>query len=104
MVARHCRRTAGRVRVERHRWHLIAAWAGAGVAGLPCFLGDAGPDLMRMGDGTPSFSRGIWLVVHPDLRKMPFVRAVMDVVTALITQHGSFRCLTFSALDEMQNG
>ncbi|MFF0952885.1 LysR family transcriptional regulator [Rhizobium leguminosarum] len=70
--------------------HLIAARAGAGVAGLPCFLGDADPDLMRIGEGAPSFSRDIWLVVHRDLRKTPFVRAVMDFVTALITQHGGF--------------
>lgn len=70
--------------------HLIAARAGAGVAGLPCFLGDADLDLVRIGEDAPSFSREIWVVVHRDLRKTPSVRAVMDFVIALITQHGGF--------------
>ncbi|RWX74750.1 LysR family transcriptional regulator [Neorhizobium lilium] len=70
--------------------HLIAARAGAGVAGLPCFLGDADRELVRIGEDVASFSRDIWLVVHRDLRKTPSVRAVMDFVTALITQHGGF--------------
>lgn len=68
--------------------HLIAAGSGAGVAGLPCFLGDADPDLIRIGEDAPSFVRDIWLLVHRDLRKTPSVRAVMDFVVALITQHG----------------
>jgi DNA-binding transcriptional LysR family regulator len=70
--------------------HLIAARAGAGVAGLPCFLGDADPDLVRIGEDISSFSRDIWLLVHRDLRKTPSVRAVMDFVVALITQCGGF--------------
>lgn len=70
--------------------HLIAARAGAGVAGLPCFLGDADPNLVQIGEDVPSFSREIWLLVHRDLRKTPSARAVMDFVVALITQHGGF--------------
>ena len=70
--------------------HHIAARAGAGVAGLPCFLGDADPDLMRIGQDIPAFSRDIWLLVHRDLRKTPSVRAVMDFVVALINEHGDF--------------
>lgn len=70
--------------------HLIATRAGAGIAGLPCFLGDVDPDLVRIGEDVPSFSRDIWLLVHRDLRKTPSVRVVMDFVVALITQHGGF--------------
>ncbi|WCK21774.1 LysR family transcriptional regulator [Agrobacterium tumefaciens] len=70
--------------------HLIAARAGAGVTGLPCFLGDADPDLVRVGEDVPPFSRDIWLLVHRDLRKTPSVRAVMDFLVALITEHGGF--------------
>jgi DNA-binding transcriptional LysR family regulator len=68
--------------------HLIAARAGAGVAGLPCFLGDTDPELLRIGEDALSFARDIWLLVHRDLRKTPSVRAVMDFVVALITEHG----------------
>jgi DNA-binding transcriptional LysR family regulator len=67
--------------------HLIAVRAGAGVAGLPCFLGNREHDLVRIYDGVPSFSREIWLVVHRDLRKTPAVRAVMDFVTAVISEN-----------------
>ncbi|CDZ30704.1 LysR family transcriptional regulator [Neorhizobium galegae] len=70
--------------------HHIAARAGAGVAGLPNFLGDADPDLVRIGEDIPSFSRDIWLLVHRDLRKTPSVRAVMDFVVALITEYDGF--------------
>ncbi|WP_332303115.1 LysR family transcriptional regulator [Rhizobium sp. GR12] len=70
--------------------HLIAVRTGAGVAGLPCFMGDADPDLVRIGEGLPSFSRDIWLLVHRDLRRTPSVRAVMDFVVALINERGDF--------------
>lgn len=67
--------------------HLIAAQGKAGVAGLPCFLGDACPELRRLEDGQPAFAREIWLLVHQDLRKTPSVRAVMDFVTGLISRY-----------------
>jgi DNA-binding transcriptional LysR family regulator len=67
--------------------HLIAVRAGAGVAGLPCFLGDRDHDLIRIDQATPSFARDIWLAVHRDLRKTPAVRAVMDFVAALVSEH-----------------
>jgi DNA-binding transcriptional LysR family regulator len=67
--------------------HLIAVRAGAGVAGLPCFLGDRDRDLVRIDSAVPSFARDIWLAVHRDLRKTPAVRAVMDFVAAVVSEH-----------------
>jgi DNA-binding transcriptional LysR family regulator len=67
--------------------HLIAVRAGVGIAGLPCFLGDRENDLVRIQQDAPSFSREIWLVVHRDLRNAPTVRAVMDFVVAVVTEH-----------------
>lgn len=66
--------------------HLIAARAGAGISGLPCFLGDRDPDLVRVGEKIPSFSREIWTAVHRDLRNTPAVRAVMDYVSLIIAE------------------
>jgi DNA-binding transcriptional LysR family regulator len=66
--------------------HLIAARAGVGVAGLPCFLGEADSDLVRLDRNAPSFSRDIWLVVHRDLRNSGPVRAVMDFVAHIIAE------------------
>jgi DNA-binding transcriptional LysR family regulator len=67
--------------------HLIAVRAGAGVAGLPCFLGERDRDLVRIHEDVPSFARGIWLVVHRDLRKTPAVRAVMDFAAVVISEN-----------------
>jgi DNA-binding transcriptional LysR family regulator len=67
--------------------HLIAVRAGAGVAGLPCFLGDRDHDLVRINEDVPSFARDIWLLVHHDLRKTPAVRAVMDFVSAVVSEN-----------------
>ena len=64
--------------------HLIAVRAGVGVAGLPCFLGERDPDLVRIDKDVPAFARDVWLVVHRDLRKTPAVRAVMDFVAAVV--------------------
>jgi DNA-binding transcriptional LysR family regulator len=67
--------------------HLIAVRAGVGVAGLPCFIGDRDHDLVRIGEDVPLFARDIWLLVHRDLRRTPAVRAVMDFVAAVISEH-----------------
>lgn len=64
--------------------HLIAARAGVGVAGLPLFLGEADPDLMRLDRDGPAFSRDIWIVVHRDLRNAEPIRAVMDFVARVV--------------------
>ncbi|WP_263145441.1 LysR family transcriptional regulator [Pseudomonas sp. RIT-PI-AD] len=66
--------------------HLAAARAGAGVAGLPCFLGDEGPGLVRLEHEGPLFSRDIWLVVHRDLRRSAPLRAVMDFIAKAVTE------------------
>ena len=67
--------------------HLIAVRAGAGVAGLPCFIGERDRDLVRIHDNVPPFTRDIWLAVHRDLRKAPAVRAVMEFVAAAISEN-----------------
>jgi DNA-binding transcriptional LysR family regulator len=67
--------------------HLIAVRAGVGVAGLPRFIGDGDRDLVRIGGEVPPFARDIWLLVHRDLRGSPPVRAVMDFVAGVISEH-----------------
>ncbi|XFC38324.1 LysR family transcriptional regulator [Stenotrophomonas indicatrix] len=66
--------------------HLAAARCGAGVAGLPCFLGDAESGLVRLDHDGAMFSRDIWLVVHRDLRHSAPVRAVMDFVAKVVAE------------------
>lgn len=57
--------------------------AGAGLAVLPCYLGDPDPQLQRIGEVLPEVFADQWLLVHRDLRALPRVRAVMDAVIVL---------------------
>jgi DNA-binding transcriptional LysR family regulator len=57
--------------------------AGAGLAVLPCYLGDPDPVLKRVGGIIEEVFADQWLLVHRDLRALPRVRAVMDAVVEL---------------------
>ena len=71
--------------VRSNNWlvQLEAARAGAGLALLPCYLGDPDPALHRVGGVIPEVFGDQWLLVHRDLRALPRVRAVMDAVVEL---------------------
>lgn len=53
---------------------------GAGLAVLPCPLGDATPGIMRIDLGEPPPGRDVWLGYHRDLRRVPRLRALLDVI------------------------
>jgi DNA-binding transcriptional LysR family regulator len=59
---------------------LAAVRAGLGMACLPSFLGDSAPDVVRVTAVGPGPTREIWLGVHADLRHMPRIRAVIEVI------------------------
>lgn len=71
--------------VRGNNWLVLleAARAGAGLAVLPCFLGDPDPQLQRIGGVIDDVFADQWLLVHRDLRALPRVRAVMDAVIVL---------------------
>ncbi|MCI0570857.1 MAG: LysR family transcriptional regulator [Myxococcaceae bacterium] len=60
-----------------------AVEGGVGLGVLPCFVGDAGTPLVRLGE--PVGWSTLWLVVHPDLQAAPRVRRVMDFVADVVT-------------------
>jgi DNA-binding transcriptional LysR family regulator len=60
-----------------------AARAGAGLAVLPCYLGDGDPVLQRLGPILDTVGADQFLLVHRDLRALPRVRAVMDALVQL---------------------
>jgi DNA-binding transcriptional LysR family regulator len=70
--------------------HLVAARAGAGVAGLPDFLADNDPKLQRVTCEGEPFSRDIWMAVHQDLRSAPHIRAVMDFLLKVVAENPVF--------------
>jgi DNA-binding transcriptional LysR family regulator len=70
--------------------HLVAARAGAGVAGLPDFLAGSDAKLQRLAYAGPAFSRDIWMAVHQDLRRSPQIRAVMDFLLKVVAENPVF--------------
>lgn len=74
--------------VRVNNWLVLqeAARAGAGLAVLPCCLGDPDPGLRRVGGVIGGIVADQWLLVHRDLRDLPRVRAVMDAVIALFAE------------------
>ncbi|GGP22403.1 LysR family transcriptional regulator [Silvimonas iriomotensis] len=60
-----------------------AARAGLGLAVLPHFLASATPELVPVEQPACPVSRTLWLVMHPDVRRSPRVRAVADALIAL---------------------
>lgn len=63
---------------------LGATLAGLGVGLLPCYLGDAEPDLLRIRLPDEPH-RSLWLAVHQDMQHTPRVRAVLDALAALLS-------------------
>jgi len=63
---------------------VAAAKAGLGLALIPCFLGDAEPDLVRLPPGHPLPGYDIWLLTHRDLRNSARVRAFLDFLAEAI--------------------
>jgi DNA-binding transcriptional LysR family regulator len=66
-----------------------AAVAGFGVAALPCYLADPAIELRRVTTPLPDMEGSLWLLTHPDLRKVARVRTVLDFMAeALSRQRG----------------
>jgi len=61
--------------------------AGAGIAILPCFIGDRDPGLVRVTDDPPVPFRDIWILTHSDLRRTTRIRAFMKFAEDVINEN-----------------
>jgi DNA-binding transcriptional LysR family regulator len=61
-----------------------AACTGIGVAGLPCFIGDADARLQRLPDAEPGLVLDVWIALHPDRRNDKLVRNAMRDMIELV--------------------
>ena len=68
-------------------YNLVRGGAGRGV--LPCFIGDADPDLVRAGPVIDTLSHTLWIVMHDDERNRPEVRTVIDRLAQLNNDHAA---------------
>lgn len=51
---------------------------GMGLSILPCFMGDTDPQLARFADPRPEWDLGLWILLHPDLKRTARVLAFRD--------------------------
>ncbi|MFT4623508.1 MAG: DNA-binding transcriptional LysR family regulator [Myxococcota bacterium] len=74
-----------RVSVSSVHAAIQAVRQGLGRGALPCFAADAQDGLVRMAE-LPDLARSsLWLLVHPDLRKVARVRALVDHLKRTVT-------------------
>ena len=59
-----------------------ACLQGLGLAVLPCFLGDAEPGLVRLGDHLGECDSELWLLSHPELRETVRVKSARQWLLA----------------------
>lgn len=55
-----------------------------GLAVLPCYLADSDPDIVQLSDPIPELEFGLWFLIHPDLRGVVRIHALMDFLTEAI--------------------
>lgn len=54
---------------------------GLGVSILPCFMGDSDPGLVRYSAPRPEWDLGLWILIHPDLKRTTRVLAFREYMT-----------------------
>jgi DNA-binding transcriptional LysR family regulator len=68
---------------------LVAARAlaceGLGIAALPCYLGDSDSRLKRVAPPIDAMASSLWLLTHPDLRRVARIRAFLDFIAGALT-------------------
>ncbi len=63
---------------------LSAIRSGMGVGVLPCYLGDQQPDLVQLSAPIAELEYDLWFLMHPDLRGVVRINALMDFLTTAI--------------------
>lgn len=65
---------------------LAAIKENLGVSILPCFMGDADPALKRYCEPDPAYDLGLWVLLHPDLKRTARVLAFRDHMISAINE------------------
>ena len=64
----------------------MAARHGLGVAALPCYLADRDPRLKRLTGPLREMASAVWLLTHPDLRRVARVRVFVAFAAAWLEE------------------
>lgn len=73
------------LRVNDAESALAAVRAGLGQSLLPEIIADRDPSLTRLTEGPAVLSREVWLLIHPEVRQLPRVQAVVDWLDGLFS-------------------
>jgi DNA-binding transcriptional LysR family regulator len=65
---------------------LEAVRLGWGAGDVPCFVGDANPQLERAFPGERAELLDVWLIVHADVQRTARVRAIVDELTRVFRE------------------
>ncbi|MEN8131695.1 MAG: LysR family transcriptional regulator [Pseudomonadota bacterium] len=65
---------------------LAALREGLGISFLPCFMGDADPLLERCCNPELAHNLGLWILLHPDLKRIARVLAFRDYMANAINE------------------
>ncbi|HDZ39402.1 MAG TPA: LysR family transcriptional regulator [Marinobacter sp.] len=57
-----------------------AAQAGSGITVLPCYIGDTDGHLKRLTEPVPELTTQLWLLTHPDLRRVTRIRTFLSEI------------------------
>jgi DNA-binding transcriptional LysR family regulator len=85
-VARHVAESEIRFRANTLLGAAQAARAGIGCALLPCFVGGSIAELVRIGEPIAELALPLWLLVHPDIARLPRIRRASDALAAGLAQ------------------
>jgi len=68
---------------------MAAIREGLGVSYLPCFMGDSDPLLERYSEPDPAHDLGLWILLHPDLKRTARVLMFRDHMLNAIRQQAA---------------
>lgn len=85
-VARHVTAADIRLRANTLLGAAQAVRTGVGCGLLPCFVGAALPDVVRLGPALPDLAQPLWMLMHPDVARLPRVRRAGDALAARLRQ------------------
>jgi DNA-binding transcriptional LysR family regulator len=85
-VARNVPESGIRFRANTLLGAAQAVRSGIGCGLLPCFVGGSIPDLVRIGAPLSALSLPLWLLVHPEMARLPRMRRACDALAAKLKE------------------
>lgn len=85
-VARHIAERDIRLRANTLLGAAQAVRSGIGCGVLPCFVGGSIAGLVRVGAPLPELAQPLWLLVHPEMARLPRIRRATDALASKLRQ------------------